>query len=701
MELLSPCGTIESLISAVAAGTNAVYLGLGELNARAKSVDFNTDNLKQWTDYCHLFGVKVYVTLNTEVFQNELTRMRELVDFIINAGCDAIISTDLAVLDYSKSNYPDFQIHVSTQSGVRNKAGALFFKELGADRVVCARECSLEDIKEIASVIETEVFVHGALCVSFSGNCLLSEYIGGNSANRGRCKQPCRKDYVAKTEKGVILKKGKLLSAKDIALDGYLDELEKIGVASLKIEGRLKSPEYVYATTNYYKRLLKGEKADRNELLLTYNRGGFTPSYFKGNNVIYTLTSNHVGLKIGSVKNILKKGGFTFAEINANVDKGDGLKVLRKGLEVGGSDVTSAQSTPKGTIVPISADVKIGDTVSLTKSKSYQDEVSKKKAKLNVDFEFSFSDKAYLKAGYKEISVVVSKDYDKSSSLDDEKIKAQLIKTGETDFNVENVQIVGSGYLPKSALNALRNQALQELRSCIIATYLSPKSENYSRSNVKEKQKINGDIYEIDSLRQNLKANNIVYSPKFLDIEFVRKNLLSLKEKYRVYLKYPRLLDEKAENELLKVCKDLSVGVYADNYGNVQKARVNGLNYIAGFGLNVSNEITLKYFKDADAVIKSFETTEDKSFSGYSFVYGFIPLMTFEHCPNATSRGVDCKNCKNKGNTIYYDDGVCTFPLRAVVGDRCYYTLYSDKVLDIKYKTDLDKYVSLVGENSK
>ena len=696
MELLSPCGTISSLIAAVAAGADAVYFGLGELNARMKSVDFSTDNLKQWTDYCHLFGVKAYVTLNTEIYQNEIFRMEELVDEINKAGCDAIISADIAVLKYAKSKY-DIEIHVSTQAGVKDKEGAAFFKALGADRVVAARECSLKAIKEIAEVIETEVFIHGALCVSFSGNCLLSEHIGGNSANRGLCRQPCRKEYIARDINGNVLKKGYLLSAKDVSMESKLNDLKKAKVSSLKIEGRMKSPEYVFVSTEHYRKLLDGEKANAFELSTVYNRGGFTAGYFNGKNVIYPLTSNHIGSSIGKVLSVKYKGGFPYAEISAKVSKGDGLKILRKGVEVGGSDVTNAAETENGCVIPVSAGVKAGDDVRITKSAALAEKATVRR-KIDAKMEFVFGEKAILTASANGETVKVEREYDKTRSLEKENVFSSLKKTGDTDFTVKEFAFSGEGYLPKSQLNSMRKEALESLAEKIINAYVRKTSRNRSNLSVKKKMDLRGDIVEIDR-PMDLECDNVVYAPQEYYLKEIRDALEKLKSKYKnVYLKYPLLLSDSEVEATFDILKELDVGVFANNYGTIYKARQKGTRFLAGYGLNISNESALSAIWDADAFIKAIERSLDDFADGYTFAYGRKTLMTFAHCPNAVCRGMDCPTCKHKGEKLIYDDGISKFPLEAVkTKNRCYYSLYSDKIIDLREECE-KRYIVIKDE---
>lgn len=698
MELLAPAGTIEALVAAVNAGADAIYFGLGELNARAKSIDFSLSNLREWTDYCHLYGVKVYITLNVNVYDSEIDRALELAYNSYEKGADALIVSDLGLITEIRRQYPFIPVHVSTQAGIKTVDGADFYKKLGATRVVLSREASIEEIASIKGV-EKEVFVHGALCVAFSGNCLLSCYIGGKSGNRGQCRQPCRQEYTVTDEGGNTLCKGYRLSAKDICLDKYLSELERVGVDCLKIEGRLKSPEYVYSVTRYYRELLDGLKPDKNDVLTAFARGGFTPAYFKDRNVIYPKTASHIGREVGKVLSITRKNGFPYAIVNVPFNKGDGLKILRNGVEVGGSDVTSCIKTEKGYLIPVSNGVEKGDTLCLTRSEALSDKVRKAKKRIGVSFDLSIGTPSILTASSGAVSVSVSgADAVDIRDLTYEEMFSQLSKTGNTDFKLDSLTFSGCGYLAKSALNQLRNNTLDALKKAIIDAYSQEIASPTDIQPLKNCEHIQGTIIETDKLIDgDYKA--LVYYPRYVSIQEYQKAVDFVKSSgKRLYIKLPVLLDRNTQIELVNFAKANDVGIYADNIGLVELIRQNSVAYIAGIGLNIANSFTAKQFADADAIIASVElggcivdgTT-------HTFASGRIPLMHFEHCPNESVNGVDCKNCKNKGRTLYYNYGNNKFKLIGFVSDkRCYYSLYSDRAIKLDFVKD-NKYISFIG----
>ncbi len=277
LEILSPCGSPESLDAALNAGTDAVYLGLSSFSARKNAANFSFDELKSGVKKAHRQGVKVYAAINTLVFDDEIKELEKTVLQAEEANVNAVIVQDLGVTSVIKKTAPSLKLHASTQMTVTSASGAEFAKKYGFKRVVLPRELSFEEIKKITSAvdIETEVFVHGALCVCLSGQCLLSAVIGGRSGNRGLCAQPCRLNYTCGERDNV-------LSLKDLSLIDELKRLEEVGVTSAKIEGRMKRPEYVEAASGQCKAALSGQKTDTQLLRSVFSRSGFTKGYFDG-----------------------------------------------------------------------------------------------------------------------------------------------------------------------------------------------------------------------------------------------------------------------------------------------------------------------------------------------------------------------------------------------------------------------------------
>lgn len=310
-ELLAPAGSMEALKAAISNGCDAIYLGMQKFGARAYSSNFDLESLKEAVQYAHLRHVRIYVTMNTIVFENEISEMKAQMDALNEIGVDGIIVQDLAALDYIVKNFIDMEAHCSTQMGIDDLEGTLLFKELGAKRVVLSREVEIEKVKEIKRIakIPLEIFVHGALCVSYSGNCLMSGLIGYRSGNRGRCVGSCRKAYeLIDQTTNTTLGTNYFLSTKDLNTIDYIEDLREID--SLKIEGRMKEPAYVANTVSKYRMALdqKITKEDKENLSKTFNRT-FTKGYLfheDPKDITNVLRPNNFGYEIGRISKIFK-----------------------------------------------------------------------------------------------------------------------------------------------------------------------------------------------------------------------------------------------------------------------------------------------------------------------------------------------------------------------------------------------------------
>ena len=307
VELLSPAGNKENLITAIKYGANAVYLGLKDFSARKAGENFDDETLKWSVAYAKTFNVKVYVAVNTIIKDSELVNFISSIINAYNLGVDAFILQDIFLGKVIKHYLPNAELHLSTQAGVCNEYGAKLALKYGFSRVILARETTLEDIAKISKIIETEVFVQGALCSSFSGHCYFSSLVGGMSGNRGNCKQPCRKLY--KILGNNTEEKGYSISLADLCLKDKLSTLIKAGVKSFKIEGRLRSKEYVASSTGLYRSILDGkERVDLYKALkTTFNRGDYTEglAFLQKDNFISNKIQSNKGLKVGIVGKVI------------------------------------------------------------------------------------------------------------------------------------------------------------------------------------------------------------------------------------------------------------------------------------------------------------------------------------------------------------------------------------------------------------
>lgn len=487
MELLCPAGNKESLIAAINSGANAVYLSGKKFGARAFAANFSNEELKEAIRIGKVYGVKIYVTMNTLVKENEIEEFLEQVEFLYSNGVDAILMQDFGMICLCLKKYPNLEIHASTQAHNSSLQGIDFLYKLGVKRVVLPREMSLDEIKLIKTPIEKEVFIHGALCVSYSGRCLMSQVLGGRSGNRGECAGCCRfKWKLYKSDK--LLKEGYLLSMKELNLSEDILRLIPY-VDSLKIEGRMKSPTYVSFITSYYRKILDGEKItdiDRENLQSLFYRGYTKGHLLNNKDLVNTKSPNHIGLPIGKVIDV------TDSKITILLDKElaqeDGIRFLEsgKGLIVNYlydmKDRLISKGSPKQKII---LDNKIGlttlDTVSLTTNHKLITKFStvtkkvdiaiKVIAKINEPLEISFIKDNII---IKEKGNIVERA--KSAIVTKERIISQVKRLGNTPFNCHEIDVLLDDdiFIPMGEINVLRRTLTERLIGKLMMNFKEP-----------------------------------------------------------------------------------------------------------------------------------------------------------------------------------------------------------------------------------
>ncbi len=534
MELLAPAGGTEQLISAVENGADAVYLGGRLYNARINASNFSDEELQQAVDFCHRRGVQVHVTMNTLLRDDELADALEYAGFLYSAGVDALIVQDLGLASLIRQFMPDLSLHFSTQGTVYDLRGAEAAARLGFDRVVLARELSLPEIRQIArgTDIETEVFVHGALCICYSGQCQLSRYYGGRSGNRGACAQPCRLPYKTMFEDGVggsstggrehapdggrrtgqgFVPAGTAppypLSPRDQCLIDHLGELAEAGVASLKIEGRMKSPEYVGVVTSIYRKYLdeyyargsyRVSEQDRLALEQIFNRGGFTDAYLRGYDDDRLMSGDipkHRGVLAGHVLKRVKGTDLVDVRLaeESSLEMGDGAEI--RGSTVTGNIVTyyKKETCGPGTvrIGDIRGAVSKGAAVYRISRKSQLEEIRRTWKNVDIADDGNREQRRMpvnmkVIAGSGRVRLVVStqpaawrgrnvsadaefaadivpEDGTANSTTDLQRFEAALRKTGSTPYEAADIQFAGSWegiHLKVSEMNRLRREGL-------------------------------------------------------------------------------------------------------------------------------------------------------------------------------------------------------------------------------------------------
>ena len=498
VELLAPAGNMECLKAAIHAGCDAVYLAGKSFGARAFADNFTDDELSEAIDYCHLYDVKVYVTINTLIFDNEINNLLKYVETLIKFGVDAIIVQDLGIIKLLKNTFPNLEIHASTQINCNNNEMVKYLKDLGIKRIVFARENTLKEINNISEEIEKEVFIHGALCVSYSGQCLFSSMIGGRSGNRGYCAGPCRLPYkLLKVNNGkeqIVKTDGEyLLSMKDLCTIENLDEILKNNIDSLKIEGRMKRYEYVYLVTSIYRKAIDnfykyGEtritKEDIKDLKLIFNRD-FTNGFVfneKNNKINNSYRPNHLGVEIGKV--IDSSFGNIRIKLNDELRQGDGIRIIDDEKEDIGFIVNKIyknrlliKKAYKDETVNLDCKqkVKIGAKIVKTTSVEQIERINKlleneKKIPVNFDFECRVDDYAILKIedlkGNKYcIKSNVKSERASKLPVSEDTILTKLNRIGHTPFCVNkiNISIDNDIFIPIKEVNEMKRVAIENL----------------------------------------------------------------------------------------------------------------------------------------------------------------------------------------------------------------------------------------------
>lgn len=487
MELLCPAGNKESLIAAINSGANAVYLSGKKFGARAFAANFSNEELKEAIRIGKVYGVKIYVTMNTLVKENEIEEFLEQVEFLYSNGVDAILMQDFGMICLCLKKYPNLEIHASTQAHNSSLQGIDFLYKLGVKRVVLPREMSLDEIKLIKTPIEKEVFIHGALCVSYSGRCLMSQVLGGRSGNRGECAGCCRfKWKLYKSDK--LLKEGYLLSMKELNLSEDILRLTPY-VDSLKMEGRMKSPTYVSFITSYYRKILDGEKItdiDRENLQSLFYRGYTKGHLLNNKDLVNTKSPNHIGLPIGKVIDV------TDSKITILLDKElaqeDGIRFLEsgKGLIVNYlydmKDRLISKGSPKQKII---LDNKVGlttlDTVSLTTNHKLITKFSTVTKKVDIAIKVIAKINEPLEISFIKDNIIVSEkgnivERAKNAIVTKERIISQVKRLGNTPFNCHEIDVLLDDdiFVPMGEINVLRRTLTERLIGKLMMNFKEP-----------------------------------------------------------------------------------------------------------------------------------------------------------------------------------------------------------------------------------
>lgn len=507
MELLCPAGNKESLIAAINAGADAIYLSGKKFGARAFASNFSNEELKEAIRTGKIYGVKIYVTMNTLVKENEIDEFLDQVEFLYSNGVDAILMQDFGMICLCLSKYPNLEIHASTQAHNSSLQGIDFLYKLGVKRVVLPREMSLDEIKLIKTPIEKEVFIHGALCVSYSGRCLMSQVLGGRSGNRGECAGCCRFPWkLYKDDK--LLKEGYLLSMKELNLSEDVLKLTSY-VDSLKIEGRMKSPTYVSFVTKYYRKILNGEKItdiDKETLQSLFYRG-YTKGHLLNNTDLVNIKSpNHIGLPIGRAIDV-NDSKITIL-LDKELNQEDGIRFLDsgKGMIVNYLYDMKERLISKGSSnQKIKLDNKIGltslDTVALTTNHKLITTFESITKKVNISIKVMAKLNSPLEIVFIKDDIIVSEkgnviEKARSAAITKERIINQVEKLGNTPFCCQGIEVLMDGniFIPIGEINILRRTLVERLIGKLIMNFKEPVIKDIDLNYI-ECTKVNIDDY--------------------------------------------------------------------------------------------------------------------------------------------------------------------------------------------------------------
>ncbi|MBB6218247.1 putative protease [Anaerosolibacter carboniphilus] len=698
IELLAPAGSWEALVAAVQNGADAIYLGGKSFSARQSANNFDDEELIKAVSYCHIRGVKVFVTVNTLVSNDELKDFTTYISFLYNHDVDAVIVQDLGAAKLIRDLFPDFEIHASTQMSVHNLEGVKLLEELGFQRVVLAREMSVEEIKQVQDncKADIEVFVHGALCICYSGQCLMSSMIGGRSGNRGRCAQPCRMPYqLINMRNGEVFKNEDgdyLLSPRDLNTLENIHQIVDTGVKSLKIEGRLKRAEYVATVVGAYRKAIdqytmnkskpKLDSATLKDVEQIFNRK-FTKGYILGDygkKIMSFEKPSNRGIKIGEVVGYDKNKQKVEIKLTDELRKGDGIEIwTEKGdspgaivevLTVRGEkretgnakeiiQVNFKHSVSKGQFVYKTSDI------SLFQRARESFERIERKIPIEGAFHGKIGEHILLTLWDQEGHYVeIRGEYQVERALkrptEEERVREQLMKLGNTPYVFESleVQLDGDGIIPIGELNGLRRDAIKQLddlranhngRQPVETRELRKKMDQWfvvSRGEQRSEVSLRVSVNNLTQLKAVLRFSvNRIYYTDFDTLEDASQ--LAKNHEVELVPSFSRITTDEELRDIktfLSKNRNQVKGIMASNLGIVKVARDMGVEHIYGdFSLNVFNNGALMLLHEwgveeaalsPELTLKQIkEIMEKVPIPGEVIVQGHLPLMIMRHCP--------------------------------------------------------------------
>ena len=723
IELLAPAGDMDTLQVAINNGANAVYLGMQNFNARQKAKNFDASNIKEAVDYAHLFGAKVYLTINTLVKNSEIDTLIDTVKSAVEAGVDGYLVQDLGVAYILRECFPNIVLHASTQMGIHNLRGAKVAERIGIQRIVLSRETKLDDIIAIHqnTNLEIEYFVQGALCVAFSGNCYFSAFENNDSGNRGMCKQLCRMRYSAGTVKDEYL-----LSPADLCLIKNLKKLIDAGVVSFKIEGRLRRAGYVAQAVSSYRKALDTLCNNDNfniddeifKLRKVFSRGEFNYNAYLDNGVpsgiINKKVQNHLGIKIGKVRSIEPFKTLSRVVINSthSLHEGDGLKFVDNERQVVSLGVGNVDNLGDNNYaIYTKHQLQVGYDVYLILDYEAEQELidTQRHIPVGVTINASVGRPLSCTLVASDVSIDYVTDFicEKAKTVPTtaQELANQFGKMGETHFVAKNINVISDNvFVPKSVINNMRRCALEQLKAQIL-------DKNNAQKNVKFIQDKLPNLLDLcNELKQNKRTiyeRVLVVDERFdtsVITKFGKNSLLCLApSKYNVDTvgewlgKVGTNIDVAINLPIVANGKDLQVlDEILQKYPSLKIVANNlyGLDYVTqgktvlfGTGLNVFNNYTVYHLSKLgvnNGVVSIEQCLDDIVLTPNNFVYtiGQFAIMTFCHCPYQTVSGRDCTKCAFDNKLALVDNSKVAMPVRRYIISQCYFELLNSKIIN-------------------
>ena len=691
IELLSPVGNMDCMRAAVQNGADAVYFGSG-FSARAFASNFDGNDLKCAIEYAKLRGVQTHLTLNTLIKNDEFENAFSVAQMAYNYGIDAIIVQDLGLANLLINSFPNIAIHASTQLTAHNLDGVLSLQDMGFRRVVLSRELTLEEIEYITknSNVEIETFIHGALCISYSGQCLFSSMVGGRSGNRGKCAQPCRLPFSLIDEKSSKLDSGYLLSTRDLCGLDFIPNLINAGVTSLKIEGRMKSPEYVATVTKIYRKYIDlaysnepyvVEDSDRKLLALAFNRGGFSNGHLSkdyNKNLVFKEKQNNCGLFLGTIEKYNAKKGLITFKCAESLHIGDSIatqneqgsykisELMLKNTNIKESkcgDVVTI-GRMKGNIKPGDKLYKISDSIITSEIRStFSENSENRKVKLIFNSKFALNKPIELSIKsnsnidvYKDLNINITSskcpEQAKNSGLSKENIIKQFSKTNNTpyEFCEFNIELEDNLFLPNSVLNELKREVLSKVKAFAISNTSRNLGNKNLLSRINSYTETSTSTLKIALLLNNLNLESYdnlqkidkLYIPlKFFINQNYCDKIKYLSNKASLYIYLPTIM----RNNYNKL--------FANNLENIiTNFDIHGFVVSNISGLYIIKKLTEKYNKNFE-FISNYTLNVYNSYSAYELQKRGITTVTLS--PELDKEGLIslCNSTSNSELIVY------------------------------------------------